>query len=212
MAFAIVAGGLWRERTLHGLNVAVHGIADERSQYPPQLLAERQRQGALIARCFANTNATFLIQGSQASYAYYGQMPVAIEAYGLTDRTIARTPLPQRGRPGHERRPPLDYLLQRRTNFLIHLPGARPQRDFAAIHFGDLTGEIIVYDRELMVKAANCPDLRFIEFPTYFDGWVGGAADLDPETRQRDAATFRQYYFDHNEDPGRLARLEAALR
>jgi hypothetical protein len=212
LAAWVVNGGIWRERTLHGLNVAVRGIADERSQYPAGLLEERRRQGEVLARCCAGTQAVFLVQGAQASYAYYGRFPVAIEAYGLTDRTIARAPLDRRGRPGHERQPPLDYLLRRRTNFLIHLPGARPQRDFARIEFGDLLGEVVVYDRALMDRLRGCGNVRFTDFPAYFDAWLDGAAALDPERLRRDADGFRQYYFDHNSDPERAARLRALSR
>jgi hypothetical protein len=207
LVVAVVGGGMWRERSLHGLNVARRGIADERSQYPEGMLAERARQGRLLQRCFGGTQAVFLVQGSQASLAYYGRFPVAIEAYGLTDRTIARAPLGSRGRPGHERRPSLEYLLARRTNFLVHLPGARAQRPFARIEFGDLVGEIVVYDHALMEKAGACPEVRFTDFPAFFDAWCVRAAALAPEERERDAAAFRLYYFDHNADPARAARL-----
>jgi hypothetical protein len=212
LAAGVAGGGLWRQRSLHGRNVALHGIADERSQYSADLLATRARQGEVLRRCVAGTNATFLIQGAQASYAYYGRLPVAIEAYGLTDRTLARLPLAARGRPGHERRPPFEYLAARRTNFLLHLPGARPRNEFAQIDFGDLRGEILIYDRQLMERLRSCDDVRFTDFPSYFDAWLARAPQQDPAARQRDADIFRGYYFGANDDPQRLAGLEAALR
>lgn len=210
-AAALAAGGVWRERALHGLNFALHGIVDERSQYPRELMAARRIQAASIAECFGATGAVFLVQGSQASYAYWGRFPVAIEAYGLTDRTIAKAPLVRRGRPGHERQPPLDYLLRRRTNFLIHLPGARVQREFARITFGDVLGEILVYDRALMQQAARCKDVTFVDFPTWFDAWRARADSLDLPALQREAQAFRLYYFDHNEDRERAEHLDALL-
>jgi hypothetical protein len=214
MAFAagVVAGGAWRQQALGRLNADVRGIADERAQYPPDLLATRRRQGELLRRCVAGTRATFLVQGAQASYAYYGRFPVAIEAYGLTDRTIARLPLERRGRPGHERRPPFEYLVERRTNFLIHLPGARPRHEFARIDFGDLLGEILIWDRDLMAHVRACEGVRCSDFPTYFDAWVERAPQQDAAARRRDADAFRTYYFDANADAQRLARLEAVLR
>lgn len=207
----LVGGGVWRESALRGLNFALHGIVDERSQYPAELLAKRRAQSERLAACFAATRAVFLIQGSQASYAYWGRFPVAIEAHGLTDRTIARTPLARRGRPGHERQPPFDYLLERRTNFLLHLPGAHVQRPFARITFGDVLGEILVYDRALMQEARQCGDVEFVDFPGWFDAWSERADSLDVEALRRDAQAFRLYYFDHNEDRGRSSRLEALL-
>ena len=208
---ALAGGGMWRQQALHGRNVAIHGIADERSQYPPDLLATRERQGALLRRCVTGTRATFLIQGAQASYAYYGRLPIAIEAYGLTDRTLARLPLERRGRPGHERRPPFEYLLQRRTHFILHLPGARPRFEFARIDFGDVPGEILVYDRELMQHMARCDGVRFTEFGAYFDAWIERAPALDAATRRREAEAFGPYYFAANADPERQARWAAVL-
>jgi hypothetical protein len=102
-------------------------------------------------------------------------------------------------------------LLSRRTNLLILLPGGRPQRDFARIEFGELLGEIAVYDRALMEHARSCQGVRFTDFPAYFDAWAERAPSLDAATRQRDADAFRIYYFDFNADPERAARLEALV-
>jgi hypothetical protein len=209
---AVFGGGLWRDRTLHGQNVAMHGIADERSQYPPDLLETRHRQGEVLARCFTGTKATFLVQGSQASYAYWGKLPIAIEAYGLTDRTVARLPLMGRGRPGHERQPPLAYLLRRRTQFLIHLPGSHPMHDFASVRFGDLLGEMIFYDRALLEQVRSCPDFHFVDFPAYLDAYIARARSLEPDIVRRDASIFRGYYFTFNSDPARQARIDSLVR
>jgi hypothetical protein len=211
LAGATLAGGIWRERTFRWPKME-RGIVDERSAYPPEVVAEGKKHGRLLAQCFQSTSAGFLILGAQASYAYWGRLPVAVEAHGLADRFIAHLPLAERGRPGHERRPPLEYLLRRQVRFLIHLPGSPPRREYARIRFGELEGEIFTYDRALMDRVRECQGVEFVDFPAYLDGYLEGAERLPPAVLARDLEAFKTYYFDHNEDPHREARLLQQLR
>src|SRR5206468_2569837 len=168
--------------------------------------------GRILADCSATTDAVFLIQGAQASLAYWGRLPTAIEVNGLTDRFIARQPLANRGRPGHERRPPMEYLVRRGVHFLVHMPGSEIRRDYAAIHFGELLGEIVTYDRALMERIKRCRDVEFVDFPRFLDAYIEHAAALTADEVQRDAQAFRDYYFDRNPDPARQARLQELVR
>jgi hypothetical protein len=208
---ATLAGGVWREHTLRWPKMP-RGIVDEHSFYPPADVAARRERARVVAACLESTDAAFLVLGAQAMLAYFGRFPVALEMHGLTDRTIARLPLGDRGRPGHERRPPLEYLLERRVRFLILQPGSEPRRPYARIRFGELVGEIVTYDRALMEHVRRCADVEFVEFPAYLDDYLQRAQAMPPGALARDLEAFRVYYFDHNPDPERLARLEALLR
>ncbi len=57
---------------------------------------------------------------------YYSDLP-AIDMHGLCDRSIARLPVETRGRVGHERVAPRDYLCRRRVVFLLGHPDLRRQ-------------------------------------------------------------------------------------
>ena len=211
LVVATLAGGLWRERTLRW-PAKPRGIVDERSFYPPEDIAARRAHGEAIAACIAQTDAGFLVLGAQAMLAYFGRFPVAIEVNGLTDRTIARQPLVERGRPGHERKPTMEYLLQRRVRFMILQPGTEPRRPYARIRFGAVLGEIVSYDGALMDRVRRCHDVEFVDFPAWLDEYLRRAADLPIDTLARDLAAFRIYYFDHNDDPERLGRLQTLLQ
>ena len=211
LVLATLGGGIWRERTLRWPKMP-RGIVDERSFYPLADVEARRAHGELIASCLGSSDAAFLVLGAQAMLAYYGRFPVAIEMHGLTDRTIARAPLENRGRPGHERQPTMQYLFQRQVRFMILQPGTQPKKDFALIRFGDILGEIVTYDRRLMERVRRCKDVEFVDFPAYLDQYLRRSADLPADALARDLATFKWYYFDLNDDPERLGRLQALLR
>ncbi len=211
LILSTLAGGIWRERTLRWPAMP-RGITDERSVYPPEDVAARRVHVAQLAACFDSTDASFLVLSAQAALAYFARYPVAVEVNGLTDRTLARQPLAARGRPGHERKPSFEYLLERRIRFMVLHSGSKPQRQYAAIRFGTLHGEIITYDRALMERARRCEDVEFVDFPQYLDDYIQRAPSLSANVLVRDLAAFRDYYFAHNRDPERLARLHAIVR
>lgn len=211
LVLSTLAGGLWREHTLRW-PTKPRGIVDERSFYPPEDVVARRAHGEVIAACLASTDAGFLVLGAQAMLAYFGRFPVAIEVHGLTDRTIAHQPLTERGRPGHERKPTMEYLVQRRVRFMLLQPGTEPKRPYARIRFGDILGEIVSYDCALMEHVRRCRNVDFVDFPAWLDDYLRRAPDLPADTLARDLAAFRFYYFDHNDDPDRLGRLQALLQ
>ncbi len=211
LILATLAGGIWRERTMRWPKMP-RGIVDEHSFYPLADVKARRAHGELIASCLGSSDAAFLVLGAQAMLAYYGRFPIAIEMHGLTDRTIARAPLPSRGRPGHERQPTMQYLFQRQVRFMILQPGTQPKKDFARIRFGDILGEIVTYDRRLMEQVRRCKEVEFVDFPAYLDEYLRRAPILSADALARDLATFKWYYFDLNDDPERLGRLQSLLQ
>ncbi|HZL83908.1 MAG TPA: hypothetical protein VFD07_00870 [Candidatus Krumholzibacteria bacterium] len=209
---ATFAGGIWRERTLRWPAMP-RGVTDERSVYPPEDVAARRMHGARIAACFDSTDASFLVLSAQAALAYFARYPVAIEVNGLTDRTLARQPITTRGRPGHERKPTAEYFQERGIHFMVVHRHVAQQRQYAWIRFGGLDGEIITYDRALMEQVRRrCRDVEFVDFPQYLDDYIRRAPGLAVDVLGRDLAQYRAYYFAHNQDPDRLAQLQAILR
>ena len=209
---ATLAGGIWRERTLRWPAMP-RGVTDERSVYPPEDTSARRMHGARIAACFDSTDASFLVLSAQAALAYFARYPVAVEVNGLTDRTLARQPIAARGRPGHERKPTVEYFQERRIHFMVVHRHVGQQRQYAWIRFGGLDGEILTYDHALMEQVRRrCKDVEFVDFPRYLDDYIRRAPELPVDVLGRDLVEYRAYYFAHNQDPGRLAQLQAILR
>jgi hypothetical protein len=152
-------------------------------------------------------------------------VPTAIEvAAGLTDAYIAHLPLPPRGKVGHERPWPLypDYLQKRRVHFMLDLSygtgglvdAARP------IIFPSqpvpLPARICVYDRELMRELRRRePDpkkLRFVDFEQALDDYIRLLPQKNKADVAKDFEGFKQFYFDHNDDPARRQVIEDYLK
>ncbi|HET9299743.1 MAG TPA: hypothetical protein VFO11_07335 [Candidatus Polarisedimenticolaceae bacterium] len=121
------------------------GIVEERAFYPRQRVEEARRAGAELERAFAGVPVRVAIYGSQAMLAYYARFPYVLEAHtGLTDREIARRPLPARGRVGHEKTVGLAYLRTRDIDFVFGfgLFPVRPPPE-RRIQVGSVSGAIV---------------------------------------------------------------------
>jgi hypothetical protein len=222
-ALRLAGGGLVVALMLFGAHIKHHtlpkklniaGIVDEPHFYPESRWRGVRTVARPLRECLAGTNAVLIVQGGQAGLAYYARFPVAIERYGLTDPTIAHTPIRVRGRPGHEKVASAAYIYKRRVNLRINYQAARGSPVYALIGMPEgILGEIIVYDRALMEHMKTCPGAQFLDFPLWLEAdYLPRVARLSPVQLLRDWNHFQLFYFQHNADPeGLRERLRAAL-
>ena len=211
--FAAVRKQSWFSERRH-----VHSIVDEPQYYPDARLDDLRAQAKSLERCLRGTDAVLMVQGGQASLAYYAGFPVAVERYGLTDVHIAHSQAPPiRGRPGHEKLADAQYIFDRGVNFRIHNRAPISLAPFTQFGVpwsnGMIYGEIIYYDRPLMEQLKSCPGIRFLDFPLWLQyDYLPRLATLQPDRVARDYNHFMRFYFDHNPDPeGLRAKLDAAM-
>lgn len=189
------------------------GIVEERAFYPWELVEEARALGASFKQLTEGTAPRLAIYGSQAMLAYYAEAPLVIEAHtGLTDATLAHREVAERGRVGHEKQSPMSYLRERGIDFrfsfgLAHFPAGR----LNAIRVGDLEGEMIVYRRDLMRALSERPDIEFVDFEVFLDGYLEDLGQRSRDQVQADYDAFRRFYFDHNLDGARQQRFESFL-
>jgi len=187
------------------------GISDEWRQYPPELVARSRTAGRAMKELLEGTEPTVVIYGYQAMLAYYGEFPAVIEGVtGLTDAAIAHMVISERGRPGHEKKASPAYLQGRGVDFLFEFPIPLGPGGYTEIDFGPLKGRLVTYDRSLMASLKQ-RGARFTDFEVLLDEYLAGVQGVPKEALAADYATFRAYYFEHNVDPEREARFEAAL-
>jgi arabinofuranosyltransferase len=193
-------------------------IAEEQTYYPLQSFApvvvdsDLYRYGQVLHKRFKARGlepkiATYRI----GMMGYYSRLPV-IDRYGLTERAVAHQPLPKRGRPGHEKIAPIEYVLGRGAA----LGGSAPLRPppYSGLTEVVIDGAIFnwgFYDRRFADGLVGSPGVRMVNFPKYLDEYVAGR---HPKTRARVAADvtfFDSYYFSRNKDPERRAALANLL-
>ncbi len=106
---------------------STHGIADERwTYYFNQFLIDGSPRGAqdvyseigkYLRPFFQGLPLTVAIPGAENMIAYYADIPICINFYGLTDSYIAHLPVLSRDRIGHEKKAPWSYLESRHVDF-----------------------------------------------------------------------------------------------
>ncbi|UCD94772.1 MAG: hypothetical protein JSU69_01595 [Candidatus Zixiibacteriota bacterium] len=182
------------------------GISDERFYYPPEKTEAARETGLKIREYLADTDYTVAFYGAHAMYVYYAGVPVAIESdAGLTDEYIAHLPLPRRGRVGHEKHAPVEYLYERKVNFVFKtsLPSVSTWDRLRVITFGDYRAFVFIYENEVMEKLKQYDDVKFTDFPEFLDEYIAEMADYPDAKVREDYNFFRFYYFAHNRDPER---------
>jgi arabinofuranosyltransferase len=198
------------------------GIADEHGFYtarPAELgglsPAEMTRDmGVAIRPLVAGLPVRILVIGSQARLAWESRAETAIEANGLTDRTIASQPITKRGRPGHEKHPTFDYIVhKRRVHFAFSQAAmalVRGRLPMLAIQLGAVQGLVLTWDTPLMTELSK----RGAVVPDYLgmlDTTITQLPRMSTRTAQRAWAMHRDFYFNHNADPSRRAAFDQRL-
>jgi hypothetical protein len=197
------------------------GITDEHAYYTRvegggrNMIETYRVVGESLARYFEGTNVRVLL-GGQASLGYYGRFAYCLEHWGLTDAYIAHLPVGRRSRPGHEKTAPLEYLTQKGIHFEFM---KRPYRTepYRSVYFrvedGRIRGELFRWDRALMrhLRERFPEEVTFVDFEAWLDDWLRAMPGRPVDEVRRDYETLREFYFLHNDDPEREARIQAYL-
>jgi hypothetical protein len=133
-----------------------------------------------------------------------------IDIHGLIDRELARMPLPQRGRPGHEREASREYVRARGAALSRKPLYAEPYWDASRLYLDGIDFYLAQYREEWLGPLRGRPGVSFTDMPSYLDAYIDRAAALPAEQRAADLEFFDAYYFSVNRDPARRARLVAA--
>jgi len=192
------------------------GMSDERTWMPLASLYPL-RVDSDIAKAAEFLRTHFVDHGLKpvvAEYrigliAYATGLPV-IDCHGLTDRAIAHQPLPERGRPGHERRASPEYLLSRGVDVSVVPLYPEPQAALTRFRPGSrYFYHLAHWDPALVAPLLADPGTRLVDFPIFLDAYGTRAEAKD--RRASDLAFFDAYYFSRNPDPARRALLSNRL-
>jgi hypothetical protein len=191
----------------------IEGITEESHWYTEEWRQKAESAGREVEPLLKDTNLQVVIYGAQAMFAYYANLPYALEGMtGLTDRELAK--LPSRdGRVGHGRKATVPYLQSRGVDLYIDFrlnQGAHPLNQ---IQLGSLSGSILSYKKESMA-ALRENGAEFQDFEEYLDWYIETLVIKTPEELRRDLPVFQRYYFQFNDTPmdkQRWQKLSAVL-
>ena len=214
---AVAAGSLLLSRPVGGEGPTwVRGIADEWAFYRTQAGYEMGRAEA-FAPILERVPVTVILIGADARIAYRHPNVRFVEGMtGLTDPVVARQELEgPRGRPGHEKTVPLDYLASRPVHLTLSqlglnaldLEGCLPR---SPVRIGSAQGWLLVWDgrvvEQLRAAGAEIPD-----YPAALDRALETAADRPPNALVAEYAAARRFYLEPARDTMRDARFRGIL-
>ena len=208
--FFVAVGSLASWNPFYGRPLPqIHGITQEHEVYRPARLAAAAAVAASWKEVFQSAGVRVAIGGAQAFVAYKSEAPFVLEgAGGLTDRTLAHSPLKERGAVvGHERKAPLAYLIKRRIHLHMNSLYVEPVPDYARVVFPLGTAAVICYDARVMDALRTLPGFEIPRFELFLDAYIRTIALRSRHDVARDYAEFRQYYFGCTKDPVRERAL-----
>jgi len=211
---AVIAGSVFRWNQFDPPTKHIKGISYERACYPPRHTEERRNLGLKLRQYFEEKDVTVAFLGTYASLVYYSEVPVAIESdAGLTDEYIAHLPLRRRGRPGHEKKAPFQYLFDRGVNFTYgrFSPYKKETGRMNMVFFGNFASYILVYDVELMNSLKSFSGIEFLDIRDVIDNFIRTMHGYDDRIVAKAYAIFKNFYFNHNDDGFREQAFENRL-
>ena len=208
------------------------GIADERWVYMrKRFLLNGVERGSMDVYSdigkyyepfFAGLPVTVSITGAQNMIAYYANFRTCILEFGLTDNFIAHMPITHRGRIGHEKMAPEEYLIKRGVQLQLFavVPKIPENRswDMAAFEIPEFgiwqIAKVLVYDKPIIdelfrrFRAAGIrvmlPKYEMI-MPLYINNTM---PSLPVEQVKDDYESFKRLFFNRYPDPVAQKQIE----
>jgi hypothetical protein len=203
LSLLIIAGVFFRWNQFNPPDKRISHIGDERVSYPPEVIEEARSNGAKLKKYLGDLDVRVAFYGRYAMWAYYSDLPAVESATGLTDEYIAHLPLTERSVPGHEKRIPYGYLLDKKINFVL---GTTYKSELNDISFDGVPAHIVTYDRRVMDSLRRHPEVKYVDFTEYLDRYIAGIDTIPRAQVRKNFEYFRKYYFEQNVD---LARFQA---
>jgi hypothetical protein len=202
IALAACAGALLPLPLYGGEPGAIRGVYDERASYPETTLEARRRQAEAAGRGLAGLDVRAAFEGGMCVFGFYSGLPYLAEATGLTQYSLAKRPLEQRGVVGHEKRPDARWFEENRIQLLFKrdlppLPAATPDSGaFDEIRFGNVVrAQILHYDAPTMDSLRGRPDVSFVPIEEALERSTARLTRLRPGDAQALLARLDRYYF-----------------
>ncbi|PJZ58473.1 hypothetical protein [Leptospira barantonii] len=181
----------------------VHEIADENQIYKRES-TERVRNRILPWRKhFESSKVRVAFVGSECILIYYLNPVLAIETEaGLTDPVIARSQSQERGRVGHGKPTPFQYLKDRNVHLLLYSDGLPIKKEYDEFLTGDFSTpwRILTYSPSVMKELLKISSFHAVNFESYLDSYKYEYKNLNTPTRKEKFSEFESYYFRTGED------------
>ncbi len=204
------------------------GVTDERNYYysyweqfpksanlPEALITT----GKALQPYFKSLDITVVLGGARNYIGYYAEFKNIIIDNGLTDKYIAKLPITERGRIGHEKYAPIEYLIKRKAilGFYDKFRNDTKEKPYAVSYIRikelgiKIAVEIIYYDKEALntLKKRMGDNFIFTDMNLYIDDYIKNIMRTKTiDEVKNDYKNLKEFYFNFNDDPREKEILE----
>lgn len=180
----------------------LRGIANEWAFYPKDYVAFCRNRGEFLHRVLGDRPVRAVYSNSLAMLAYYSRLPYLVEYSGLTQYSVAKKRVEERGRVGHEKAVNKEWMTAHDVQMYLFLDqqplvknGAR-RYDYARLG-GRLTALIWIYKDEVVDAFRNEPDVDFVPIELVMPGIEASLGRQDYAQARDTLDLFEGYYLDH---------------
>jgi hypothetical protein len=179
----------------------IRGVADERRFYNSRVMALRRHQAELVGGALADTDVRVMFEGGMCVFGYYSRLPYLVEMTGLTQYSLAKLPLEQRGNIGHEKAPTEEWLTENRIHLIVsqqYPPISRPPvpQSLNEVYFGDVAmARIHLYSDAVMDRLRRIPQVSFVPIERVIGQARRQIERAEPEEAEQVYQRLHRYYF-----------------
>jgi hypothetical protein len=206
LPYPVFGEGRWR----------IEGIADEPHFYPPEAIATRREQGERLGALLRATPARVMFEGGMCMFAYYSKLPYLVEMTGLTQYSLARLPLAERGLIGHEKQPDDRWLDDHDIHLIVAqewpiAPAPPGGRRHDEVYLDNLVkARIWIYSDAVMDPLRGHPEVSFIPIEQVIERLRGEMEEASLARASAIHAYLDRYYL--RAAGARGAAIEVALQ
>jgi hypothetical protein len=187
---------------IYGEQARIRGIADERRFYHEAAIAKRRLQAEVVGAALADAPVRVLFEGGMCVFGYYSGLPYQAEMSGLTQYSLAKLPLEQRGWIGHEKQATEEWLSENDIHLIvshrfppIRRPPGPPPVDL--VYFGDVAlARIHRYEPAVMEVLGRAPGVSFVPIEQTLERKRREIERAPPEQAERILAWLEGFYLD----------------
>jgi hypothetical protein len=180
----------------------INTIGQERLFYPREAIDARRRQAEAVGAALAASGARVAFEGGMCVFGYFSRLPNLVELTGLTQYSLAKQPLRERGPIGHEKSADDAWLREHGVHFVVgqEFPPvaiSKPRRQDEMV-FGDLArARVVLYDDVVMDGLRGRPGVDFVPIERVLETAEREMEAASPARAREILDALEPWYFDH---------------
>lgn len=180
----------------------INYVGEERLFYPPEAITARRSQAAAVGAALEGTGARVAFEGGMCVFGYFSRLPYLVELTGLTQYSLAKSPLRARGPIGHEKTADDAWLRENGVHLVVgqDFPpiARRGARRHDEVYFGDRArARVVLYSDAVMDALRGRPDVDFVPIERVLEAAAREMQAADAARAREILAELEAWYFDH---------------